>query len=271
MGKLRKRTIRKMGFSNPFEKQVYDTLRVEFGDDKASVMHNCYFFWPNGKASESDLVMITRRGVFVIECKDYSGFVEGTDEDGDFKWKHTVTHEDGTEQEYTFLNPLYQNHMHIQCIRKNIDFADVPIYSLVVFADRCDISGVKYSRPDTAVTTFSRMCGQVVLMSANSHCMLTNDEIVDIAGIVRSVAGDPDEIQKNKEKLIKDRKARFQKKQVYVRFKESRPTKKGLEPGEIYKVLEEDEEYYWLEGIDGKTMKRRFEICDEETEKDNRP
>ena len=269
MGKLRKRTIRKMGFSNEFEKQVYDTLRVEFGDDKARVMHNCYFFWPNGKASESDLVMITRRGVFVIECKDYSGFVEGTDEDGDFKWKHTVPHEDGTKQEYTFLNPLYQNHMHIQCIRKNIDFADVPVYSLVIFADKCDTSGVKYSRPGTAVTSFSRMCGQIVLMSANSRCMLSNDEIVDIAGIVRSVAGDPKDINNNREKLIKDRNEKLKslKKQVYVRFKEKRPTKKGLEPGQIYKVLDDDGECYRLEGIPGKTLKRRFEICGEETEK----
>lgn len=269
MGKLRKRAIRKMGFSNPFEKQVYDTLGVEFGDDKARVMHNCYFTWPSGKVSESDLVMITRRGVFVIECKDYAGKVEGTDSDGDYQWKHTVMHEDGTETEYTFLNPLYQNFMHIQCIRKNIDFADVPIYSLVVFADRCDISGVKYSRPDTAVTSFSRMCGQVVLLSATSRCMLTNDEIVDIAGIVRSVAGDPEEISKNKEKLITDRYAKFEHKEkhLYVRFKESRPTKKGLEPGQIYKVLDNDGECYRLEGIQGKTMKRRFEICGEETEK----
>lgn len=268
MGKLRLRTIRKMGFANAFERQVYETLRTEFSADKARVLFNCFFFWPNGEPSQTDTVMITRRGVFVIECKDYSGSVVGTDGDGDFNWKHTIIHEDGTKKEYKFLNPLYQNFMHIQCIKKNIDFAAVPVYSLVVFADKCDISKVRYSRPGTSVTSFSRMCGQIVLLSANSRCMLTNDEIEHVAEVIKSVAGDPKDNKENQDMLIEDRKARIlaRKNQLYVRYKYKHKSKKGLEYGKKYKVLKEDEDYYWLDGILGKSLKSRFEICEKEAE-----
>ena len=214
---MRKSTIRKRGFSNPFEKQVYDTLCVEFNDEKAKVLHNCYFLWASGKPSESDLVMITRRGLFVVECKDYSGRITGTDSDGDFIWRKTIIRKDGTEREYKFLNPLYQNFLHIQCIKENIDSTDIPIYSLVVFADRCDISKVRFSRPNTAVTSFNRMCAQIVLMSANSHCMLSNDEIQELCVNVRSVAGTP---QEYKEMLIAgiNEKKQVWKNAVFVRF-----------------------------------------------------
>lgn len=268
MHKLRKRTLRRLGFANHFEKQVYDTLRTEFSSDKAKVLYNCFFFWPNGEPSQTDTVMITRRGVFVIECKDYAGSVEGSDCDGDFKWKHTITHEDGTKQQYKFLNPLYQNFMHIQCIKKNIDFVDMPIYSLVVFADKCDISKVRFSRPETSVTTFSRMCGQIVLLCANSRCMLSNDEIVHVEEVIRSVAGNPEDNKENQEKLIENRRTKFQTRQnqLFVLYTGG-PTKKGLEQGKKYKVQKEDDEYYWLDGIPGKSLKSRFAICSEETKR----
>jgi capsular polysaccharide biosynthesis protein len=82
---MRKRKIKKLGFDNEFEKQVYDTLLKEFSADKAKVLHSCYLIWPNGKTSQADLVMVTRRGVVVVECKDFKGSVSGSDSDGDFK------------------------------------------------------------------------------------------------------------------------------------------------------------------------------------------
>ena len=255
---MRKRKIKRMGFSNEFEKQVYDTLRMEFSDEKAKVLHNCYFLWPNGEPSESDLVMVTRRGIFVVECKDYSGYVEGTDSDGVYHWKHVIEHDNGTKDEYSFLNPLYQNHKHIQCLKKNIDSTSIPIYSLVVFADKCDISRVRFSRPNTTVISFSRMCAQVVLMGASSRCFFSNDEIQQLCDAVRSVAGTPQEYKEQHIAGIRERKQAL-KNQKYVRFKGKSPTKKGLEPGMKYLVEKEDEDYYWLKGIPGKSLKSRFE------------
>ena len=164
-----------------------------------------------------------------------------------------------------FLNPLYQNFLHIQCLKKNIGSTDVPIYSLVVFADRCDISKVRFSRPNTAVTSFSRMCAQIVLLSASSHCMFSNEEIQNLCDKVKSVAGTP---QEYKELLISgiNEKKQTWKKAVYVRYKDRHPSKKGLTTGTIYKVLEDDGECYRLEGISGKTLKSRFEICNRQDE-----
>ncbi len=37
---ISKKTIRKQGYSNSFEKKVYDTLLREFNNDKVRVLHN---------------------------------------------------------------------------------------------------------------------------------------------------------------------------------------------------------------------------------------
>ena len=93
---MRQKTARKMGYSNVFKKEVSDALLREFNDAGAKVLHNCYFTWPNGDKSEADLVMVTQRGIYVVECKDYSGYVEGSDGGGEAYHPNTLTFTGGT-------------------------------------------------------------------------------------------------------------------------------------------------------------------------------
>ncbi len=140
--------------------------------------------------------MVTQRGIYVVECKDYSGYVEGSDDDGVYKWKHVIRKKDGTEKVYMPRNPLFQNHKLIQCMRKNIDCTSIPVFSVVVFSDTCDISRVRFSRPMTTVVNLRNMSGPVFLLGVASPRMLRNDEIQDIYEKLRSVAGRPEDNKK---------------------------------------------------------------------------
>lgn len=204
----------------------------------------------------------------MIECKDYMGYVEGSDT-GDIVWNHVVLCADGTPSIYKFRSPLYQNFKHIQCMKKNIDCGDIPVYSMVVFDDTCDISRVRFSRPNTTVTNYRSMIAQVLLLSANSRIMLTNDEIQVSYDVLRSVAGTPQENKAQFISAIRQKKTGISNKKVFVKYIGNN-TKKGLENGQIYEVMNQDDDFFWLKGIPGKSLKSRFEIVTKACDNDKR-
>lgn len=74
-----------------------------------------------------DCLALDRRGVFVFESKDYSGWIYGNASQA--SW--TVVLNFGREK-HSFYNPLRQNALHLAALA---DFLgpDVPLYSIIVF------------------------------------------------------------------------------------------------------------------------------------------
>ncbi len=60
----------------------------------------------DGKPAELDSVVINNRGVFIIEVKNYSGVLFGSEDDGD--WVKSKTTEAGNEYVKTVRNPIKQ-------------------------------------------------------------------------------------------------------------------------------------------------------------------
>ena len=72
-----------------------------------------------GEFSEIDACWVTRKGVFVIESKNFSGWVFGDDEQ--VNW--TVTFPNGTKKR--FYNPVKQNRTHVKWLQNELGEADV--------------------------------------------------------------------------------------------------------------------------------------------------
>jgi hypothetical protein len=68
---------------------------------------NCYL--PNGqdKMTEIDLIFIHETGIYVLESKNYSGWIFGKEEDK--HWTQTFTN----GKKVSFYNPVIQNKTHI--------------------------------------------------------------------------------------------------------------------------------------------------------------
>lgn len=102
------------------------------------IYRNIYIKMYNGKYTELDFVIVSSKCLFVIECKNYQGKVEGDIDEHD--WIHDVYGD-----VHTFYNPVMQNRGHISSLlsylKKYID-AYLSIHSLIVFADNCDIREV---------------------------------------------------------------------------------------------------------------------------------
>lgn len=79
-----------------------------------------------GKSSQIDHVVINPRGIFVIETKNYSGEIYGTENQRE--WTQVLAHGKVKNKLY---NPLKQNATHVYNVKKIV--GNLPVYSLVVF------------------------------------------------------------------------------------------------------------------------------------------
>ncbi len=80
----------------------------------------------DGKTSQIDHIVINPRGVFVIETKNYSGIIYGSE--NQHEWTQVLAY---GKVKHKLYNPLKQNATHVYNV-KNI-IGNLPIYSLVVF------------------------------------------------------------------------------------------------------------------------------------------
>lgn len=111
---------------------------------KGKTLRNLYVPKDNGETSEIDVVYITQKGIFVFESKNYSGWIFG-DEAGAY-W--TVTLPNG--QKNRFYNPVKQNRTHLKWLRRFVG-EQVPLFSVIVFSERCELKKVTVESPDIHV------------------------------------------------------------------------------------------------------------------------
>lgn len=82
--------------------------------------------------SQIDHLIITRRGIAVIETKFHSGTIYGSEYDKD--WTYITRDNDNRKHKHSYHNPLRQNYGHIEALKKIVD-RDVEYYNMVLFID----------------------------------------------------------------------------------------------------------------------------------------
>lgn len=74
---------------------------------KGKVLRNVYIPKDNNETSEIDVLFITQKGIFVIESKNYSGWIFGSE--NQYKWTMMLPN----KEKHSFYNPIKQNQTHI--------------------------------------------------------------------------------------------------------------------------------------------------------------
>ena len=73
-------------------------------------------------------MLVSRKGIFVIETKHYKGWIFGAAKSK--VWTQTIY-----KEKNKFQNPIHQNFKHVKAIEKLLDFLDpVSIHNIVVFS-----------------------------------------------------------------------------------------------------------------------------------------
>lgn len=104
-------------------------VRKKIGKTKEGIKYvlNDVLFDTENKSCQIDHIVINQNGVFVIETKNYSGRIYGTD--AQLEWTQVLQYGKVKNKLY---NPVKQNQTHIYELKKVIG-KDIPIKSLIVF------------------------------------------------------------------------------------------------------------------------------------------
>ena len=132
-------------------------------------MFNLYVPRDNSKTSEIDIIMFHPKGLFVIESKNYSGWIFGNESHK--QWTQTLPIGYGESHKERFYNPIMQNSTHIRAIRKHIDDS-IPIYSVIAFSDKCTLKDVTV-KSNVIVTYYSNLAREIKykLSTINNYSM----------------------------------------------------------------------------------------------------
>jgi len=97
------------------------------------ILRNIYVPIKEGNNVEIDLIYITEVGIYVMESKNYSGWIFGNDQQK--YWTQTLK----SGEKYRFYNPVWQNEGHIRALSQYLQVDPGLFRSYIIFSNRCTI------------------------------------------------------------------------------------------------------------------------------------
>lgn len=119
---------------------------------RKAFLPNCYIPKHNGGTTEIDLIFLHESGVYVIESKNYSGWIFG-DEEQEY-WTQCLQSVGGIAAKKQFYNPLWQNEIHIYALMELLQDDTFPYYSYIVFGDNCELKNIRLTSGNHHVTYY---------------------------------------------------------------------------------------------------------------------
>lgn len=90
--------------------------------------------------SQIDNILISSKGIFVIETKNYSGWIFGNENSK--YWSQSIY-----KKKSKFFNPIRQNYGHIKAIEGYLPNRKDILHSLIVFSNRCEFKKLEVKTP----------------------------------------------------------------------------------------------------------------------------
>jgi hypothetical protein len=101
--------------------------------DKYFILNDITIPSVKGKTTQIDHVVVSEYGIFVIETKNYRGWIIG-DEHSQY-WTQVIY-----KRKEKLYNPIRQNYGHIKALEAILtDFGDLSFFSIVSFSVRADL------------------------------------------------------------------------------------------------------------------------------------
>jgi len=122
---------RNFGFQNFGEALLSHNVLANFAPPDYHLMNHITIQMSDG-TTQIDHILVSRFGVFVIETKDYKGWIFGDSRSA--KWMQVLF-----QDRFSFQNPIHQNFRHVQAVREILDFLPPDaIRSVVVFVGEAE-------------------------------------------------------------------------------------------------------------------------------------
>jgi restriction system protein len=121
--------------------------------------------------TQIDHVIVSRYGVFVVEAKNYSGWIFGNERDA--QWTQTLF-----GKKSRFQNPLRQNYRHIASLVEFLGLPEDRFHSVVMFWGECEI---KTKLPPNVLTK-----GYSAYIESKTALLFSDEEVSMIVGAIET-------------------------------------------------------------------------------------
>jgi hypothetical protein len=162
------------------EQFTYNLLCQIFSKNR--IFRNAYLTKKDGKTTEIDLIVLDNKGIYVIESKNYSGWIFGNS--ADRYWTATLPN----RQKNRFYNPVWQNANHIEALDEKLGelYPQMEYFSLIVFSERCELKKITCDEPDTCIFQRSEIRYWIKQLKKEHPDLLSEQDVEKIADWLRS-------------------------------------------------------------------------------------
>ena len=173
--------ITKVGFFNVKrdtgrygEYLTYKYLK-RFEDQGAMFLFNIYVPKKEEETTEIDVLMISSKGIFVFESKNYSGWIFGNENQK--YWYQTLPSGRSGSHKEKFYNPVFQNNTHVKYL-KSLLGNGIPIYSIITFSERCTLMNINVNNSKVDIINRNQVYSTVSsIYTNNSTEVLSGEQI----------------------------------------------------------------------------------------------
>ncbi len=124
----------------PGEEIALSYLSESWDTKRYYIFNNLILFTEDNSTTEIDHVILSPYGIFVIENKNYSGWIFGDEKNQN--WMQTFP----TGDKFSFQNPFRQNYKHIKVLQKYLPFlGEGSFKNIVIFNETAEF---KTERPE---------------------------------------------------------------------------------------------------------------------------
>ena len=144
------------------------------GDKNYKILNNV-LIQNNNYSSQIDHIVVSNYGIFVVETKNFKGWVFGHDKSEN--WTHTVF-----KKKYQFRNPVKQVWGHVNSLKKILkNIPIIPYYPIVVFVGSGELKEITSNIPVIRGNMLIRY-----ILDNSIEQVLSNEEVGEIVNIICS-------------------------------------------------------------------------------------
>lgn len=153
------------------EQIIYRTLIDQIHVPENQILRNVYVPTADGNTSEIDLLVVSKKGLLVFECKNYAGNVYGDAQRN--KWIQYL----GKKKSF-FYNPFMQNRSHVKHLKKYLEaYGDIPMIPMVTTITRGNWK-VKNYGPEDYLLGYNSHLKEILAKTPDSELMAQHFKVI---------------------------------------------------------------------------------------------
>lgn len=156
------------------ERKLFDELSQKI-PGKKFILNNLYTFNDDNSRSEIDLILIHTTGIYVIESKNYRGYISGNRYE---KYLYQTFYIKGQKKTKKFYNPVHQNYGHICSLQKMLGINSKNYFkSYIAFGNSAHIDHIRYSDDELVITNYNNIINHIINDILKKSNIFTYDQM----------------------------------------------------------------------------------------------